>query len=213
MRGRFAPGRSVIVLPRSARYRQIYRASMNRLRPPDPSLSCRRLGPRNKRGRSRSAPEGIGRSTALYVGQRGLPGWVNRRPRPRIGHGGPGVRPGRLAAPSPTVALEIGGTSRGDLAVVPDELPIDGGYFYGPVPRGICLLQVQGTSRGPALLTWGWVGPGMTGLLGIRPRPMSLRAAPGGSSGPRRVPPEPSATRNRCCMSPGRRGSSPVIHH
>jgi hypothetical protein len=43
-----------------------------------------------------------------------------------------------------------------------------------------------------------WAGPGMTGLLGTGPRAMPLRAAPGGSSGPQRVPPELSATRNRC---------------
>jgi hypothetical protein len=38
--------------------------------------------------------------------------------------------------------------------------------------------------------------PGMTGLLGTGPRAMPLRAAPGGSSGSRRLQPEPSATRN-----------------
>jgi hypothetical protein len=35
-----------------------------------------------------------------------------------------------------------------------------------------------------------WAGPGMTGLLGTGPRAMPLRAAPGGSSGPQRVPPK-----------------------
>jgi hypothetical protein len=73
-----------------------------------------------------------------------------------------------------------------------------GDYFYVPVRRGVCLLQVQGTSSGPALPTWGRGRPGMTGLLGTGPRAMPLRAAPGRSSGPQRVPAQPSATRNRC---------------
>jgi hypothetical protein len=105
------------------------------------------------------------------------------------------------AAPPPTVALQIDGPSQGGPTRC-DQRSCQGGYFYVPVRRGVCPLRVQGMSRGPALPTWAWAGPGMTGLLGTGPRAMPLRAAPGQGSGPRRVQPETSATRHRCCSHP-----------
>src|SRR5215207_9715217 len=43
------------------------------------------------------------------------------------------------------------------------------GYFCGPVPCGVCPLQVQGMSRGPAPPTWGVARPGDDGSGGDRP--------------------------------------------
>ena len=49
-------------------------------------------------------------------------------------------------------------------------------YFYVPVRRGVCPLQVQGTSLGTGPPNLGVGEAGMTGLLGNRPRAMPLRA-------------------------------------
>ena len=76
------------------------------------------------------------------------------------------------------------------------------GYFCGPVRGGVCPLQVQGTSHRPAPPTLGVGEAGDDGPAGDRPRAMPLRAAPGESSGLRRVQPEPNATRNRCYRRP-----------
>jgi hypothetical protein len=64
-----------------------------------------------------------------------------------------------------------------------DQRSCQGGYFYVPVRRGVCPLQDQGTSGGPALPTWAWAGPGMTGLLGNRPQSNAAPRGPGSRLG------------------------------
>jgi hypothetical protein len=146
-------------------------------------------------------PELVARMVFALVGHPGmaqiLGSTPNRRPtRP------PAVAACERAASPPTVALQIDGTSRGDLPVVTRGAATNPGYFCGPVPRGVCPLQVQGTSHAPALPSWGWARPGMTGLLGTGPERCRSARPRVKSSGPRRVPPEPSATRNRCYRHP-----------
>ena len=103
------------------------------------------------------------------------------------------------AAPPPTIAPQIDGTSRGNLPVVTRGAATNAGYFCGPVPGDVCPLQVQGMSRGPAL-PGEMGGPGITGLLGTGPRAMPLRAAPGEKLGAAAC--AAGTKRNRCCRHP-----------
>jgi len=82
------------------------------------------------------------------------------------------------AAPPPTIAPQIDGTSRGDLPVVTRGAATNAGYFCGPVPGGVCPLQAQGMSRGPALP--GEMGEaGDDGSAGDRPPSDAAPRGPG----------------------------------
>ena len=67
------------------------------------------------------------------------------------------------------------------------EEPAPGAYFYLAARRGVCPIQVQGTTRRPALPRGR--GPGRTGLLGNRPQSNAAPRGPGQSSGPCRLQP------------------------
>jgi hypothetical protein len=104
----------------------------------------------------------------------------------------------RRGASPPTVALQIDGTSRGDLPVVTRGAAANAGYFCGPVPGGVCRLQAQGMSRGPAL-------PGEMG-----------EAGDDGSDGDR--PPSDAAPRGpgwklgaAACAAETKRNAQPVL--
>jgi hypothetical protein len=84
----------------------------------------------------------------------------------------------RRGASPPTVALQIDGTSRGDLPVVTRGAAANAGYFCGPVPRGVCRLQAQGMSRGPAL-PGEMGGAGDDGSAGDRPPSDAAPRGPG----------------------------------
>src|SRR5215213_1010174 len=87
-------------------------------------------------------------------------------------------RRGARGASPPTVALQIDGTSRGDLPVVTRGAAANAGYFCGPVPGGVCRLQVQGMSRGPAL-PGEMGGAGDDGSAGDRPLSDAAPRGPG----------------------------------
>jgi hypothetical protein len=144
----------------------------------------------------------------------GHPEPVGRIVRVLVGHPGHGADRRFNAEPRSNAASKLWRPANGPLrrrlsprrsmapcgADLPDVIrgaAINAAYFCGPVRGGVCPLQVQGMSRGPALPKGIWARPGITGLLGTGPRAMPLRAAPGESSGPRRVQSEPSAVLDR----------------
>jgi hypothetical protein len=119
----------------------------------------------------------------------------NRRPTrpPSCG----GLPTGRSAAVG---HLPIDGISRMTAVVASAASEVITSTYLSGAAFAHSRSRARATDR--PLPTWGWARPGMTGLLGTGPRAMPLRAAPGRSSGPQRVPTQPSTTRSRCSRHP-----------